>query len=73
MAALVACARASTRAASRWSARSRPRCPAFALPALDSAQVRELATGALAIALLGLLEAISMAKAIAAQTARSST
>ena len=42
--------------------------PAFALPALDPERIRELSTGALAIALLGLLEAIAMAKAIAAQT-----
>jgi SulP family sulfate permease len=37
-------------------------------PALDVAQVRNLASGALAIALLGLLEAISMAKVLAAVT-----
>src|SRR6185436_19470486 len=42
--------------------------PAFRLPVLDAVQIREFATGALAIALLGLLEAISMAKAIAAVT-----
>jgi SulP family sulfate permease len=42
--------------------------PAFRLPALDQERVREFSTGALAIALLGLLEAIAMAKAIAAQT-----
>jgi SulP family sulfate permease len=42
--------------------------PAFAPPALSLAQMRELATGAFAIAVLGLLEAIAMAKAIAAQT-----
>jgi SulP family sulfate permease len=44
------------------------RLPSFALPALDYASIRELSTGALAIAVLGLLEAIAMAKAIAAQT-----
>ena len=44
------------------------RFPSFAAPALDPAQMRDFATGALAIALLGLLEAISMAKVIAAQT-----
>lgn len=42
--------------------------PTFAVPPIDPAQVREFATGALAIALLGLLEAIAMAKAIAAHT-----
>jgi SulP family sulfate permease len=42
--------------------------PAFRLPRLDAVQIRELSTSALAIALLGLLEAISMAKAIAAVT-----
>jgi SulP family sulfate permease len=42
--------------------------PAFRLPAFDAVQMRELSTSALAIALLGLLEAISMAKAIAAVT-----
>src|SRR4030095_5935309 len=44
------------------------RLPAFAVPQLDPAVMRDFASGALAIALLGLLEAISMAKAIAAQT-----
>lgn len=44
------------------------RFPSFAPPPLDAAQVSEFATGALAIAVLGLLEAIAMAKAIAAQT-----
>jgi SulP family sulfate permease len=44
------------------------RFPTFAAPVLDPAQVRDFATGSLAIALLGLLEAISMAKAIAAHT-----
>lgn len=42
--------------------------PSFALPPLDTPLVRTLSTSALAIATLGLLEAISMAKAIAAQT-----
>jgi SulP family sulfate permease len=42
------------------------RLPAFASPTVDLGLTRELASGALAIAVLGLLEAISMAKAIAA-------
>jgi SulP family sulfate permease len=42
--------------------------PAFRLPSFDAAQMSALSTGALAIAVLGLLEAVSMAKAIAAQT-----
>ncbi len=42
--------------------------PSFALPHFDAARVRELANGALVIGLLGLLEAISMAKSIAAVT-----
>ncbi len=42
--------------------------PGFAPPELKLDRVRELAGGALAIALLGLLEAIAMAKAIAAHT-----
>lgn len=42
--------------------------PSPSLPNLDSPQLRQLSTSALAIATLGLLEAISMAKAIAAQT-----
>ena len=42
--------------------------PRFAAPEVTFDRVRELAPGALAIALLGLLEAIAMAKAIAAQT-----
>jgi len=42
--------------------------PAFAVPDLDAGRVREMAGGALAIAVLGLLEAMSMAKAIAAIT-----
>ena len=44
------------------------RLPTFAVPALDLEVAREFSTGALAIAVLGLLEAVSMAKAIAAQT-----
>ncbi len=42
--------------------------PAFGAPLFDPALARELASGALAIAVLGLLEAVSMAKAIAAVT-----
>jgi SulP family sulfate permease len=42
--------------------------PAFRLPTLDAVHIREYSTSALAIALLGLLEAIAMAKAIAAVT-----
>lgn len=42
--------------------------PPFRLPAFDGALIREFGTSALAIAVLGLLEAVSMAKAIAAQT-----
>ena len=42
--------------------------PAPQLPALGAPYMRDLASSALAIALLGLLEAISMAKAIAAVT-----
>jgi sulfate permease, SulP family len=42
--------------------------PGFALPTLDAVHIREYSTSALAIALLGLLEAIAMAKAIAAVT-----
>jgi SulP family sulfate permease len=44
------------------------RLPSPRLPAFDADQMRSLANGALALALLGLLEAISMAKAIAAVT-----
>ena len=40
--------------------------PSFETPLLDPELARQLASGALAIAVLGLLEAISMAKAIAA-------
>ncbi len=42
--------------------------PSFELPHLEWNRVRELASNSLAIALLGLLEALAMAKAIAAQT-----
>ncbi|MEO8605051.1 MAG: SulP family inorganic anion transporter, partial [bacterium] len=42
--------------------------PRFALPNLDATMMRTLSNAALAIALLGLLEAVAMAKAIAAQT-----
>lgn len=42
--------------------------PSFALPHVDADRVRDLASAALAIALLGLLEALAMAKAIAAVT-----
>lgn len=42
--------------------------PSFELPNFDLALIEQLSTNALAIALLGLLEAISMAKAIAAVT-----
>lgn len=42
--------------------------PSFQAPTLDAGFIAEMATGALAIAVLGLLEAIAMAKAIAAQT-----
>jgi SulP family sulfate permease len=42
--------------------------PGFRLPKLDAVQIREFSTSALAIGLLGLLEAIAMAKAIAAVT-----
>jgi SulP family sulfate permease len=42
--------------------------PSFALPRFDAAELNQLAESALAIALLGLLEAIAMAKAIAAVT-----
>jgi SulP family sulfate permease len=44
------------------------RLPSFEVPLLDFGLVRELAGSAVAIALLGLLEAIAMAKAIAVQT-----
>lgn len=42
--------------------------PSFQVPELNAALMRDLSSSALAIALLGLLEAISMAKAIAAVT-----
>jgi len=42
--------------------------PSFQLPQFNSEMIRSLSSSALAIALLGLLEAISMAKAIAAET-----
>jgi len=44
------------------------RLPEFELPTVHWAWVRQLSSSTLAIALLGLLEAISMAKAIAVQT-----
>lgn len=42
--------------------------PSFQLPGIEAVQMRAFSTGALAIAVLGLLEAVAMAKAIAAQT-----
>src|SRR5262249_38833187 len=42
--------------------------PSFQLPQIEWSRVHDLASSGLAIALLGLLEAISMAKAIAAFT-----
>ncbi|HEY4231943.1 MAG TPA: SulP family inorganic anion transporter [Lacipirellulaceae bacterium] len=45
-----------------------PKLPSFDWPQIDWNHVHTLASNSLAIALLGLLEAISMAKAIAAQT-----
>lgn len=42
--------------------------PDFDVPTFDAGLMRDMATGALAIAVLGLLEAIAMAKSIAAQT-----
>ena len=42
--------------------------PSFQLPHFDAVRMQDMASSALAIALLGLLEAISMAKAIAAVT-----
>jgi sulfate permease, SulP family len=44
------------------------RLPTPTLPTIDYDLIRELSGGALAIAILGLLEAIAMSKAIAAQT-----
>jgi SulP family sulfate permease len=42
--------------------------PTLRVPSFDATLMRDLSSGALAIAVLGLLEAIAMAKAIAAQT-----
>ncbi len=42
------------------------RLPSFTAPRIDGGLIRELSAGAFAIALLGLLEAIAMAKALAA-------
>ena len=42
--------------------------PSFALPAFTLLQLRELSGGAFAVAVLGLLEAVSMARGLAAQT-----
>ncbi len=42
--------------------------PSFAWPSFDAVQMQELSGSALAIATLGLLEAVAMAKAIAART-----
>ncbi|MBY0526082.1 MAG: SulP family inorganic anion transporter [Gemmataceae bacterium] len=42
--------------------------PSLQIPTIDTKELRHLASSALAIAVLGLLEAIAMAKAIAAQT-----
>ena len=50
------------------SARSRPSCPPSNCPSSIGPACGRLAGSSLAIALLGLLEAIAMAKAIAAQT-----
>ncbi|HXK21219.1 MAG TPA: SulP family inorganic anion transporter [Myxococcota bacterium] len=44
------------------------RLPGYAPPVLDVGAIRAFSTAALAIALLGLLEAIAMSKALAAQT-----
>jgi SulP family sulfate permease len=44
------------------------RLPSPRIPHIDAEQMRRLASGALALAVLGLLEAISMAKAIASVT-----
>jgi SulP family sulfate permease len=40
--------------------------PSFQMPELDAVKIRSFSTGALAIAVLGLLEAVAMAKALAA-------
>jgi SulP family sulfate permease len=45
-----------------------PELPSFGVPHASWARVRDLAGSALALAILGLLEAIAMAKAIAART-----
>ncbi|MEQ1501813.1 MAG: SulP family inorganic anion transporter [Myxococcota bacterium] len=45
-----------------------PKLPSFQVPQLDPEHVRELSGSAMAIATLGLLEALAMAKHIAAQT-----
>ncbi|HWC90611.1 MAG TPA: SulP family inorganic anion transporter [Pirellulales bacterium] len=45
-----------------------PHLPSFQLPVVSWIQVRELSGSGLAIAVLGLLEAVAMAKAIAAKT-----
>lgn len=45
-----------------------PHLPTFGWPEFDGPRMRSLMSSSLAIALLGLLEAIAMAKAIAAQT-----
>lgn len=45
-----------------------PRLPSFHPPVIDTELARDLAPSAFAIAVLGLLEAIAMAKAIAART-----
>jgi SulP family sulfate permease len=45
-----------------------PSLPSFAWPSFELAQLRTLANGAFAVAVLGLLEAVSMAKGIAAIT-----
>lgn len=42
--------------------------PTFSFPVIDATRMREMAPSALAVAILGLLEAISMAKGIAAVT-----
>jgi SulP family sulfate permease len=44
------------------------RLPAFQLPLLDPEVIRQLCGGALAIALLGLVEAVAIAKSLAART-----
>lgn len=44
------------------------RLPSFQMPDLNLALIKDMAGGALTVALLGLLEAISMAKALAAHT-----